>query len=323
VVPRRPRELPLTNPDKVLYPAVGFRKRDVAAYYRAVAPALLPHLRGRPLTLKRYPNGVDAPFFYEKRSPAHRPVWVKTVPVRSGAGRESNDEYIDFTIVDDLPTLLWVANLASLELHTSMARARTIDTPTMVVFDLDPGPPAGLVDCARVALDLRGLLERLDLASLVKTSGGKGLQIYVPLNRAGVTHDETKRFAHALALLLERAEPERVVSSMKKALRPGKVLIDWSQNDRSKTTVCVYSLRARERPFVSTPVSWDEVARCARAGDAARLVFDAPAALARVAKLGDLFAPALARRQRRPALDAGAATRPGRSRSRRDARPPG
>ncbi len=292
------RQLSLSNLDKVLYPATGFTKGQVIAYYRGVAPVLLPHLAGRPLTLKRYPNGVDDKFFYEKRCPSHRPEWVRVAPIWSGR----NKAEVPYCVVGDLPTLVWVANLASLELHTSLSRADDINRPTMVVFDLDPGPPATIVECCRLGLRLRDLFERLGLEVFAKTSGSKGLQLYAPLNTP-VTYDGgTKDFALAVAQLFERRFPDEVVSSMKKELRPGKVLIDWSQNDEHKTTVCVYSLRAKDRPTVSTPVTWEEVAGTADDGDADRLVFDADAVLERVARLGDLFAGLNELEQKLPSL---------------------
>jgi bifunctional non-homologous end joining protein LigD len=290
------RTLSLSNLGKVLYPATGFTKGDVIDFYARIAPAVLPHLEGRMLTLKRYPNGVEGPFFYEKNCPAHRPDWVRTVTVAM------DTKQISFCLCEDVATLVWLANLADLELHTSMARAAEPERPTILAFDLDPGPPATIVECSRVALWLQGTFARLGLACFAKTSGSKGMQVYVPLNAPGVTHDATKGFARAVAELLEQAEPDVVVSRMTKALRPGKVLVDWSQNDFSKTTVNVYSLRARERPTVSAPVDWDEVRACLDAGDPERLTFDAPAVLARVEERGDLFAPVLSLVQELPAL---------------------
>jgi bifunctional non-homologous end joining protein LigD len=289
------RELRLSNLDKVLYPRAGFTKRDVIAYYHDVAPVLLPHLEGRPLTLKRYPNGVEEAYFYEKNAPSHRPPWVRTETVQTGS------KAIDFVIVDDLPTLVWLANLADLELHTSLSRAHAMDRPTAVAFDLDPGEPATIVECCRVGLLLRGMFEGLGLESFAKTSGSKGMQVYVPLNAGEATYRETKVFSKAVAELLEREEPGLVVARQTKALRKGKVLVDWSQNDEHKTTVNVYSLRARERPTVSTPVTWEEVEACAASGDPQELVFDAGAVRARVAEHGDLFAPVASLVQRLPA----------------------
>jgi bifunctional non-homologous end joining protein LigD len=289
------REIKVSNLDKVLYPAVGFTKRDVIDFYAAIAPVLLPHLEGRPLTLKRYPNGVDAGHFYEKNAPSHRPEWVRTEPI--GLDRKT----IRFVVCDDLPTLVWLANLADLELHTSLARAEDVERPTALAFDLDPGEPATIVECCRVGLLLEGMFRGLGLESFPKTSGSKGLQVYVPLNNADATYDTTKLFAKAVAELLEREEPGLVVSRQTKTLRRGKVLVDWSQNDEHKTTVNVYSLRARERPTVSTPLTWDEVREGARAGDPERLVFDAAAVRARVAEHGDLFAPVVSLVQQLPA----------------------
>ncbi|MDQ3757609.1 MAG: non-homologous end-joining DNA ligase [Actinomycetota bacterium] len=288
------RRLKLSNLDKVLYPEAGFTKGQVIDYYRRIAPALLPHLAGRPLTLKRYPNGVDQGHFYEKRCPSHRPEWVATAEVWS----DRNKGIVPYCVVDGLPTLVWVANLASLELHTSLSLGDEIARPTMMVFDLDPGAPAEIVDCCRVALRLRGLFDNMGLASFAKTSGSKGLQLYVPLNTEVTYEGGTKDFALAVAQSLEKRFPDEIVSSMKKELRPGKVLIDWSQNDEHKTTVCVYSLRAKPRPTVSTPVTWEEVEACAETG--VPLVFEWDDVLERVDRLGDLFAPLLTLHQELP-----------------------
>jgi len=290
------RHLKLSNIDKVLYPATGFTKGQVIDYYSRIAPVLLPHLRNRALTLKRYPNGVDKQFFYEKNCPKHRPPWVETVAVWS----RQNKADVNYCLAGDLPTLVWVSNLASLELHTSLAHADDVARPTVLVFDLDPGAPAAMVECARVGLAVRDVLDQLGLACFAKTSGSKGLQIYAPLNTP-VTFDQTKPFAHALARLLEARMPDLVVSQMAKDLRKGKIFIDWSQNDAVKTTVCVYSLRARERPTVSTPLTWDEVERVASTGDPEPVILDADAVLARVADLGDLFAPVAEMEQSLPA----------------------
>jgi bifunctional non-homologous end joining protein LigD len=290
------RHLSLSNLNKVLYPQAGFTKAQVIDYYTRIGPAILPHLKERPLTLKRYPDGVESKYFYEKNCPKHRPPWVETVGVFSSRNRRD----IDYCLANDLPTLVWAANLASLELHTSLSLARDVMQPTMVVFDLDPGPPATIVECSAVGLLLRELFEGVGLLSVAKTSGSKGLQVYVPLNTP-VTYDKTKPFAHAVARTLESAHSKSVVSSMSKEVRGGKVFVDWSQNDEHKTTVCVYSLRARERPTISTPVSWDEVERCARKKDPGLLVFDAAAVLGRVEKQGDLFAPVLKKKQKLPA----------------------
>jgi bifunctional non-homologous end joining protein LigD len=279
------RVLSLSNLTKVMYPRCGFTKGQVVDYYTRIAPAVLPHLRGRPLTLKRYPDGVEGQFFYEKNCPTHRPDWVPTAPVRLSS------KTIDFCLADDLPTLVWLAQIGDLELHTSLAKAQDVEQPTILAFDLDPGPPATIVECARVALDLRAIFDHLGMQAFPKTSGSKGMQVYVPLNVPGVTYDDTKPFAQGLAQLLERRSPDLVVSDMKKTLRTGKVLVDWSQNDEHKTTVAVYSLRARERPTVSTPITWDEVEAATRSGDPEDLAFTSDDVLARVAEHGDLFAP--------------------------------
>ncbi len=290
------RTLKVTNLDKVLYPEVGFAKRDVIDYYVAIAPAALAHLEHRPLTRVRFPNGVQDKSFFEKQCPSHRPDWVATTPVHL------SKKTVDFCVCEDLPTLVWLANLAALELHTPMHRADAQDTPTMMVFDLDPGPPATVVECCRVALWLQGMFENLGLQAFPKTSGSKGLQVYVPLNTAGVTYAETKGFARAVAELLEASEPDSVVARMSKDVRQGKVFIDHSQNDEHKTTVCVYSLRARDRPTVSTPLTWDEVRDCLDGGDPAQLVFDARQVVARFGEHGDLFAPVLSLVQSMPSL---------------------
>jgi bifunctional non-homologous end joining protein LigD len=288
----------LTNLDKVLYPATGTTKREVIEYYAAIAPVLAPHLSGRPLTLKRYPDGVESKAFFEKHANRYRPDWVNTVEMPAGS------KTIDFVEVSDLATLVWLGNLAAIELHPSLSKAPHAEQPTMLVFDLDPGPGTTVVECCTVGLEIRELLDQLDLDCWAKTSGSKGLQLYAPLN-VDVTYDDTKPFAQAVASLLEQRHPDLVVSRMKKSLRPGKVLIDWSQNDAHKTTVSVYSLRARETPTVSTPVTWDEVEACASAGDDALLRFDKEAVLARVAEHGDLFAPVLTLEQDLPALGRG------------------
>jgi len=289
------RQLRLSNLEKVLYPAVGFTKGQVIDYYTRIAPVLLPHLHNRPLTLKRYPNGVEEKYFYEKQAPSHRPDWVKTVPVPA-RGRT-----IDFVLCNDLPTLVWLANLADLELHTSLSLAKNIQQPSTLAFDLDPGPPATIVECAEVALLLREMFDNWKLESFAKSSGSKGMQVYVPLNTK-VSYDETKPFAKALADLLAREHPDLVVSSQKKELRGGKVLVDWSQNDEHKTTVNVYSLRAREQPTVSTPLTWDEVEALADSGDPQLAVFDSDAVLERVDEHGDLFEPVAKLKQKLPKL---------------------
>lgn len=293
------KHLKLSNLDKVLYPEAKFTKGQVIDYYVRIAPVLLPHLHGRPLTMKRYPNGVNGMFFYEKNCPSHRPAWVKTARVWS----EGNNRWMDYCVFEDLPTLVWAANLADLELHTSLSLGKEILRPTFLVFDLDPGAPANIVQCCQVGLWVREIFAKLHLQSFAKTSGSKGLQIYVPLNTT-VTYDQTKLFAHELARLLERQHPQLVVSDMKKSLRMGKVFVDWSQNDDHKTTVCVYSLRAKERPTVSTPVKWDEVENCLQKGDANLLRFEAGEVLERAKKYGDLFAPVLKLKQKMAPLEA-------------------
>lgn len=289
------KTLAVSNLNKVLYPKAGFTKGHVIDYYIRIAPVLLPHLRDRPLTMKRYPNGVESEFFYEKNCPVHRPKWVKTAKVWS----EGNQRIMDYCLAQDLPTLVWAANLADLELHTSLARKKDVARPTMMVFDLDPGPPADIAQCCQVGLWLRDLLGAMKLKSFAKTSGSKGLQVYVPLNTP-VTFDETKRLSRALAELLEREHPNLVVSKMLKSLRKGKVLVDWSQNDEHKTTVCVYSLRAKEEPTVSTPVTWDEVENCLKKKKADLLKFRSEQTLARVGKHGDLFEPVQNLKQKLP-----------------------
>ena len=291
------KTLEISNLDKVLYPAVGFTKGQVIDYYIRIAPVLLPHLKDRPLTLKRYPNGVNAEFFYEKRCPPHRPRWVKTAPVWS----EGNNDYVDFCLANDLPTLVWAANLADLELHTSLAKFRNKERPTALVLDLDPGMPATIVECATVAFWLKEIFDAFELKVFAKTSGSKGLQLYVPLN-APVTYEQTKPFAQSLAQRLEREHPREVVSKMQKSLRAGKVFIDWSQNDSHKTTVCVYSLRAKEHPTVSTPVTWEEVNEIRKKKNPALFVFESHSVVKRVEKSGDLFAPVLTLKQKLPKM---------------------
>jgi bifunctional non-homologous end joining protein LigD len=290
------RTLRVTNLDKLMYPQAGFTKRDVIEYYVAIAPAILTHLQGRPLTRVRFPNGVEGKSFFEKQCPSHRPDWVATAAV------PLSEKTVEFCVCNDLPTLVWLANLAALELHTQLHRAEALDRPTMMVFDLDPGPPATIVECCRVALWLQGMFENLGLQSFPKTSGSKGMQVYVPLNSPGVTYDQTKGFARAVAELLESSEPKLVVARMNKNLRKGKVFIDYSQNDEHKTTVCVYSLRARERPTVSTPLTWDEVRACLDSGDPAQLVFEAGQVVERYADQGDLYAPVVSLVQDIPSL---------------------
>lgn len=287
-----------SNWDKVLFPVTGFTKGDLIDYCVAIAPTLLPHLQDRPVTLRRWPDGVEGRTFYEKHSPSHRPDWVQTASIYSSSERGR----IDYCLVQDAATLAWLANLAAIELHPSLSLARDMSHPTAVVFDLDPGAPAGIAECAEVALVLEGLFEQLGLRSVVKTSGSKGLQVYVPLGARVATYEQTKPFARRIAELLERRMPDLVVSRMAKRLRTGKVLVDWSQNDEHKTTVAVYSVRAKERPTVSTPLSWEELRTAHAAGEAERLVFEPADVLARVAEQGDLFAPMLGSAQELPRL---------------------
>jgi bifunctional non-homologous end joining protein LigD len=302
VVEIQGRELKLSNLHKVLYPVTGFTKKDVIDYYVRIAPAILPHISGRALTRKRYPDGVDAEPFFEKNAPMHKPDWVKTAPIWSEGGRRT----VHYILANDLATLVWLANLAAIELHPSLALAKDIKCPNLMVYDLDPGPPANIVQCCQVAMWLREIFEHLGLQSFPKTSGSKGLQLYVPLHTP-TTFDATKLFARALAQVLEQDHPEHVVSDMKKTLRTGKVFVDWSQNDEHKTTVAVYSLRAREHPTVSTPVSWDEVERCLKKKDAGLLVFESFQTIARFEKQGDLFEPVLRLKQKLPDLKAATA----------------
>jgi bifunctional non-homologous end joining protein LigD len=293
------RQLKLTNLDKVLYPAAGFTKGQIIDYYARIAPVLVPHLKNKPLTLKRYPNGVDSLPFFEKNATKHRPEWVKTVPIWS----EGNQRDVNYILCNDLATVVWVANLAAIELHPSLSLAQDIMCPRSLVFDLDPGPPANIVQCCQVGLWLREIFKHFNLQSFPKTSGSKGLQIYVPLN-TNTSYDETKPLAHALARLLEDEHRDLVVSDMKKAIRTNKVFVDWSQNDEHKTTISVYALRARERPTVSTPVTWDEVENTLKKKNAKLLVFESKQTLDRVEKMGDLFAPLLNLKQKLPKLPA-------------------
>jgi bifunctional non-homologous end joining protein LigD len=286
------RQLKLTNLDKVLYPASGFTKGEVIDYYARIAPVMLPHLQDRCVTFRRFPNGVDGQSFFEKRCPSHRPNWVDTAP---GPGDRGGP--IEYCVLSSGPALVWAANLAALELHTPMSRSDDVDNPTMVVFDLDPGAPAAMKECAEVALLIRDAIEPLGLELLAKTSGSKGLQVYLPLNSTH-TQDHSRAFALTVAQAIEKHHPKLVVTEQKKEVRKGKVLIDWSQNAYFKTTICVYSLRAREEPTVSTPVTWEEVENAA---DGADLRFDTADVLDRVDELGDLFEPAATLQQELPA----------------------
>jgi bifunctional non-homologous end joining protein LigD len=270
----------------------------VIDYYARVADAIVPHLKDRPLTLRRFPNGVEGMSFFEKRCPEHRPDWVKTATVLADSVGE-----IGFCLCQNQATLIWMAQLAAIELHPSLAKAKDVDRPTVVAFDLDPGPPANVIDCCRIALRLRELFDGLGLESFPKTSGSKGLQVYVPLNSPGVGYDKTGSFAHAIALLLEKQHPKEIVSKMTKSLRKGKVFVDWSQNNRHKTTIGVYSLRARERPTASTPLTWEEVEAGSRKRNPEALAFGSSELVKRLDKHGDLFEPVLKLRQKLPDLE--------------------
>ena len=294
------KRLSLSNLEKDLYPSYGFTKAHVLEYYRRISSFILPHLKDRALTLKRYPEGVDKEYFFEKRCPAHRPEWVKTAGVRYG------EERMTVCLVNDLETVMWVENLASLELHVPSARVNSPGTPDYMVFDLDPGYPADILDCARVALILRDVLSGLKLASYVKTSGKKGLHVYVPLNhrdsRKGTTFQDTKKFSKAVAEIMHKNYPALVTAKMTKDDRKAKVFINWSQNDPAKTMICVYSLRARERPLVSFPLSWKELEKAAAQRDPGKLEVTHSEAVKRAEKNGDLFSEVLVKKQRLPYL---------------------
>ena len=290
------RSLQVSNLEKLMYPASAFSKADVMDYYIKVSKYILPHLKDRPLTLKRYPDGVTGEHFYEKDAPSHTPDWVDLAVVPR-KGREGDIHYVT---INDVASLVWAANLANLEMHVFLARAPKIQQPTFIVFDLDPGEPADVLDCARVGLWIRDLLEKLDLQSFVKSSGSKGLQLYIPLNTT-TTYEKTQPFARAIAEMLEKQHPERVEAEMARSLRTGKVFIDWSQNSEFKTTVCVYSLRAkRERPYVSMPFTWDEVQRACKKNDASFFLLEPAAALKRLDEVGDIFEPVLKLKQKLP-----------------------
>ena len=300
------RPVPISNPEKILYPAARFTKAQVIDYYIRAADYILPHLKNRPVTLKRFPNGVAGKFFYEKNAPAFTPPWIETFDVPRRAGGKP----IRYVLLNDLPSLVWSANLANLEIHPFLHRAPRIENPTAVVFDLDPGEGADVLACARVALLLRELFARLDLECFVKVSGSKGMQLYVPLN-APVTYAVTRPFAQSVAQWMEERYPDQVISSMTKAKRSGKVFIDWSQNSDFKTTVGVYSLRAkRQHPYVSMPLEWNELKTLLKSQDPARFDFAPEAALKRLEKRGDLFAPVLQLKQKLPTSIAATATAP-------------
>jgi bifunctional non-homologous end joining protein LigD len=286
------RQLKLSNLEKVLYPESGFTKGEVIDYYARIAPTMVRHVGDRGVTLRRFPNGVDEKSFFEKRCPSHRPEWV---PVCMGPGDRVGG--IEYCRLDSVPAIVWSANMAALEIHAPMARCIDIEVPTMVVFDLDPGAPAAMPECAEVGLWIRDVLEGIGLRCFAKTSGSKGLQLYVPVNRPGLTHEKASAFALAVAQAMEKHHAGKVVSNMSKDVRKGKVFIDWSQNSRHKTTVAVYSLRARPHPTVSTPVIWDEVEDAA---DGEPLSFEASDVLSRVEAMGDLFADTLTLEQELP-----------------------
>jgi bifunctional non-homologous end joining protein LigD len=292
------RELTVSNLDKVLYPVTGTTKAEVLRYYLEVAEAMLPHLAHRPVTLKRFPDGVDTQGFFEKRCPPHAPEWLGTVQL----GREGREKVVDHCDLADVAALVWAANLGALELHVTMGAAPDTTVPAAVVFDLDPGAPADVVTCATIACRIREVLDGLRLTAVPKTSGGKGLQLYVPIHDPELTYERTRAFSQAVARLLEDRHPDEVVSKQLKTLRPGKVLVDWYQNHLTKTTVCAYSLRARPRPTVSTPLTWDEVEDGAVGAEAAALTFDLDDVRARVAAHGDLFAAVATLRQELPRL---------------------
>jgi bifunctional non-homologous end joining protein LigD len=291
------KRLSLSNLEKDLYPSFGFTKAHILEYYRRIAKFILPHLKDRALTLKRYPEGVERDFFFEKRCPTHRPAWVNTAEIRHDEG-----EKMTVCLVNDLETLIWVENLASLELHVPLARAGSSETPDSMVFDLDPGDQANILNCARVALILRDLLAHLRLTSYVKTSGKKGLHVYVPLNRKETTFEETKQFSKVVAEIMQKNYPDLVTAKMAKEYRRSKVFINWSQNDSSKTMVCVYSLRAREKPIVSFPLSWEELEDSAGLGDPEKLQIIHSEAVSRVEKKGDLFREVIVKKQKLPHL---------------------
>jgi bifunctional non-homologous end joining protein LigD len=291
------REVRLTNLDRVLYPESGFTKGDLIDYYAAVAPVLLPHLHDRPVTMRRFPDGVESDGFWEKHCPTYRPRWVKTASIVSESSAQGE---VDYCLVNDLPTLIWMANLACIELHVSLAKARRRKTPDFMVFDLDPGKPADILDCAEIALLIRDTLEGQGVDCLAKVSGSKGIQVYVPLNRRA-RYERTGEFAHSLARAFEEEMPDQVVSKMTKKLRKGKVLIDWSQNSEHKTTVAVYSMRAKPTPSVSMPVSWKQLERALERSDRSLLHFDHVSVIKKLKGGKDQFAPVLTEQQTLPA----------------------
>jgi len=285
------RTLGLSNLQKVLFPATGFTKGELIDYYAKIADALLPHVQDRPVSLKRYPNGVDGQGFFAKNAPNGTPDWVRTALLPAPGSTMNRDE-VDYVVADELPTLVWLANLAAIELHVPQWKVGPrggVHGPDLLVFDLDPGAPATIVECCQVALLLRAELAEDGLTAYAKTSGSKGMQLYAPIKEAG--EDAPSAYAKELAQRLEKREPKLVISRMRRNLRPGKILIDWSQNNTAKTTVAPYSVRAREEQTVSTPVTWDEVEACGTPTD---LKFTTDDVLDRVAEHGDLFEPLLA-----------------------------
>jgi bifunctional non-homologous end joining protein LigD len=292
------KKIGVSNLDKVFYPKTGFTKGQMIEYYINISKVMLPHLRNRPLSFKRYPDGVAGFFFFEKQAPASKPKTVRTTDVP-----RSDGTIINYCLINDLEALIWAANLANVEFHTFLHTAPAITRPKAMAFDLDPGPPADALLCGQVALWLKDIFDALGLRSFPKTSGSKGMQVYVPLNTP-VTYEKTKIFSRAVAQLLEKEKPGVVVSNMKKSLRAGKVFVDWSQNDEHKTTVNVYSLRAKEFPTVSTPLTWEEVKKAVQGKNLRLLTFQAGDVLKRVKKVGDLFSPVLTLKQKLPGIGA-------------------
>jgi bifunctional non-homologous end joining protein LigD len=290
------RELELSNLDKVMYPGSGFTKGQVIEYYARIAPYILPHLKDRPITQKRYPDGVKGQHFYEKNAPSFTPKWIRTFPVP----RNERGGVINYILINDVPTLIWSANMANLEMHPLLARVPKIEVPTMIVFDLDPGDGANILDSVKAAFLVKALLDRLDLQSFVKVSGSKGIHLHVPLNRA-ITYEATQPFAKSIAQKLAMDHPDFIVSEMAIAKRKKKVFVDWSQNSEYKSTVAVCSLRAKgDKPFVAMPVTWEELRSVQKKSDPSWLFFEPEAALKRLAKTGDLFAPVLNLKQKLP-----------------------
>ncbi len=291
------RRINLSNLEKDLYPSYGFTKAHVLEYYRRIAPYMLPHLQGRALTMKRYPEGAHKEYFFEKRCPAHRPEWITTAEIP-----QENGESVKYCVADNLETLIWVENLASIELHVPMGKASSPQIADSMVFDLDPGEPANLLDCARIALILRDLLSNLQLSGVIKGSGKKGLHLFVPLNNGTSTFDDTKRFSRAVAEIMQKNYPDSVTSRIAKEYRGGKIFINWSQNDASKTMVCVYSLRAAEKPYVSFPLKWKEIEDAVEQNSADELQVTHSEAISRAEKEGDLFKEVLTKKQKLPHL---------------------